>query len=264
MTSREKEPEEAEPPRRGTLAYRRLLLTVIAADDLDEFGRRIGAARSWAGWRLSVDHMTELLWQTALTTLPGSKYRDAFGRLPLEGLLKLPDEEGRVAEATRLASQLTHLPFHEAFASMLEAQGKLWDQTADWWPVWQAALDAIEDAGGSQQAAWPVILKHLNTKKEGRDKAAHSASDLLQSQLRSQVLPWGDDWVQRRLQGNSALVESSQAFYGKREYLPDALRCGPVETVLEELIDSKGREDAPQTRAQRRRAARRSCTCGRH
>ncbi|MEV6400523.1 hypothetical protein AB0M39_38055 [Streptomyces sp. NPDC051907] len=246
--------EGDEPPPRGTLAYRRLILTICAAGDYKTFHARLAPPWQWVGWRLGLDVITEMLLHFSRSfDLQGAHRRDAFGHIKLSDFLRLFTEEERLRSAAAQAKALyPELPTHEAFVQAMAGGEEVWGSLTAFIPVCQQALNAIEASGGQQEPAWPILLKHLS-RDDDRLAETNLAVSMVHASLRGRAMPQGEGWVDNFLRedalGTPPEVTGSLAYY---QGMDAKARHDAMPSWWHEGRNGEGRGREPR------------CACGRH
>lgn len=204
-------------PPRGSLAWRRMVLEVCAADSADPYKAAMEAAWEVHGWRAAVDVVAEML--GSITRLVGAKadLRDAYGNVKMQELAPPLEPESELKFAAMVAEQeWPDLPPHEAMRLALESGDRVRGLMVTARTVWRQCIEAITVAGGDPQAAWPVLMTHLRTYEAGekREGAALEFALLTHAVMRINAFPRGSAWIDYLLQppGPDELAGSMAAY----------------------------------------------------
>lgn len=186
-----------EPPPPGSAAYRRVILSICATHDLDDFDALMRPVFEWRGWRAAVDVMTELTGAMAYTL--GRHMLDAFGKVRTQDHIIVMEEEWLLRQAHALAPRsYPDLPPHEALAAALRDGEETRELCLSLVPAWDEAASMLRTAETLEEVepARAVFTRWLNAHyRDRRNWAAILGAQTTHAHWRHRVMPPGDEWI---------------------------------------------------------------------
>lgn len=243
------------PPPRGTLAYRKLLLSALAQRDSAGYVDAARIIHVHNGWRGAVDLMIEML--NFVGTYAPEGLVDAYGRVLLAGQYSVVDEEEALRHATELAPRLyPEDPPHVALRKTLESGEVVWHLPNELLPVWEEAATALRRDGyhDGYNAARVALTRWLNTHRDKRVMMGLAAASVTHGCWRH-TMPVGDEWIAELLDDGPDLGGSLA--WSRQAEPEDVERATPG--VMGGILAAGERE---YNRRRRRKGKRCSC-CGR-
>lgn len=186
-----------EPPPAGSIAYRKTILRICAAETADAYEALMVPVWEWRGWRAGVEVMVEMMGAVAANLRPD--WVDAYGNVSLSGHIVTLDDEQILRYAAQIAPRFhPDLPRHEAIRRTIQEGEEARAVTRSMVPYWEQAVGMLRTATSltDLEPARVVFARWLNDHyRDRRLWAASLGAASTHTHWRHRVMPPGDGWV---------------------------------------------------------------------